>query len=176
MDFSETIAASDLKVSRTRHLIEHMKICEYWRSGYFLTLAQGRVHIKIWTGFSQKVPCRSEPNFLWKLSGTRKWKSDDMILVTWPRWPPRPYMVKTSQKYFSPNRWAEFNLTWYVALGTPAHLSLFKLRPWPDFWPILRQGQIFQVLYVLCFTWTRYQVSVYRTIGPLVLKWFGIES
>ena len=27
---------------------------------------------------------------------------------------------------------------------------------------------IFQVLYVLCFTRTRYQVSVYRTIGPLV--------
>ena len=25
-----------------------------------------------------------------------------------------------------------------------------------------------QVLYVLCFTWPRYQVSVYRTIGPLV--------
>ena len=29
----------------------------------------------------------------------------------------------------------------------------------------------FQVLYVLCFTWPRYQVSVYRTIGPLVLGW-----
>ena len=27
---------------------------------------------------------------------------------------------------------------------------------------------IFQVLYVLCFTLPRYQVSVYRTIGPLV--------
>ena len=26
---------------------------------------------------------------------------------------------------------------------------------------------IFQVLYVLCFAWPRYQVSVYRTIGPL---------
>ena len=26
---SETIAASDLKVSRSRHLIEYMKICEY---------------------------------------------------------------------------------------------------------------------------------------------------
>ena len=26
---------------------------------------------------------------------------------------------------------------------------------------------IFQVLYVLCFTRPRYQVSVYRTIGPL---------
>ena len=27
---------------------------------------------------------------------------------------------------------------------------------------------IFQVLYVLCFTRPRYQMSVYRTIGPLV--------
>ena len=33
---------------------------------------------------------------------------------------------------------------------------------------------IFQVLYVLCFTWTRYQVSVYRTIGPLVYLIFFI--
>ena len=29
VDFSETIAASDLKVSRSRHLIEYMKTCEY---------------------------------------------------------------------------------------------------------------------------------------------------
>ena len=29
---------------------------------------------------------------------------------------------------------------------------------------------IFKVLYVLCFTRPRYQVSVYRTIGPLVSK------
>ena len=28
---------------------------------------------------------------------------------------------------------------------------------------------IFLVLYVLCFTRPRYQVSVYRTIGPLVI-------
>ena len=56
-DFSETIAASDLKVGRSRHLIEYMKI-------YFLTLAQGREHTKIQTGFSQKLLCRSEPNFL----------------------------------------------------------------------------------------------------------------
>ena len=28
---------------------------------------------------------------------------------------------------------------------------------------------IFQVLYVLCFTRPSYQVSVYRTIGPLLL-------
>ena len=29
VDFSETIAASDLKGSRSRHLIEYMKMCEY---------------------------------------------------------------------------------------------------------------------------------------------------
>ena len=28
---------------------------------------------------------------------------------------------------------------------------------------------IFHVFYVLCFTRPRYQVSVYRTIGPLVM-------
>ena len=29
VDFSETIVASDLKGSRSRQLIEYMKICEY---------------------------------------------------------------------------------------------------------------------------------------------------
>ena len=29
VDFSETIAASDLKVGRSSHLIEYMKVCEY---------------------------------------------------------------------------------------------------------------------------------------------------
>ena len=29
VDFSETIAASDLKASRSSHLIEYMKVCEY---------------------------------------------------------------------------------------------------------------------------------------------------
>ena len=29
VDFSETIAASDLKIGRRRQLIEFMKLCEY---------------------------------------------------------------------------------------------------------------------------------------------------
>ena len=32
--------------------------------GHFLTLAQGCVHTKIQTRFSQKLMCRSEPNFV----------------------------------------------------------------------------------------------------------------
>ena len=66
VDFSETIAASDLKVARCRQLFEFMKLCEYRRSRLF-------------------------------------------------------------------------------------HYHIF-----------------FQILYVLCFTRPRYQVSVYRTIGPRV--------
>ena len=36
VDFSETIAASDLKVGRCRQQIEFMMVCEYWRSRSFL--------------------------------------------------------------------------------------------------------------------------------------------
>ena len=38
VDFSETIAASDLKVGRYREQMELMKICDYSRSRSFLDL------------------------------------------------------------------------------------------------------------------------------------------
>ena len=41
VDFSETIAASDLKVGRSRHLIEYMKVCEYCRSRSLLDIGLG---------------------------------------------------------------------------------------------------------------------------------------
>ena len=53
VDFSETITASDLKGSRSRHLIKRYMSIE--GQGHFITLAQGRVHTKIQTGFSQKL-------------------------------------------------------------------------------------------------------------------------
>ena len=65
VDFSETIAASDLKVSRSRQLIEYMRVyVSIEGQCHFLTLAQGRVHTKIQTRFSQKLLCRSESNFV----------------------------------------------------------------------------------------------------------------
>ena len=64
VDFSETIAACDLKVGRCRQLIEFIKVCDYLRSRSFLDPVQGRVHTKVQTGFSQKLLCRSEPNFV----------------------------------------------------------------------------------------------------------------
>ena len=67
VDFSETIAASDLKVGRSRHLIEYMKV----RYGSYLTLAQGRVHAKIQTGLSQKLLCLSDIRGLWLTTRAR---------------------------------------------------------------------------------------------------------
>ena len=46
MDFSETFAAIDQKIGRSRQLIELMSI-----QGHFLTLAQGHLHMKSDTSF-----------------------------------------------------------------------------------------------------------------------------
>ena len=45
MDFSETIAACDLKGGRCRQPIELMKVYEYSSQGHILTLDQGKLHI-----------------------------------------------------------------------------------------------------------------------------------
>ena len=54
VDFAETIAVSDLKVGRSRHLMEFMKVIEIEGQGHFLTLAPGHLHMKIETCFSKK--------------------------------------------------------------------------------------------------------------------------
>ena len=38
VDFSDTIAACDLKVDRCKQLFDFMKVNEYWRSRLFLDL------------------------------------------------------------------------------------------------------------------------------------------
>ena len=85
--------------------------------GHYLTLAQGLVHTKIQTGFSHKLLGHSEPNFVWKLSGTRKCKSNDMMLVTWPRWPLCQYIVKTLQNSSSPERNGRFLRNLVCSIG-----------------------------------------------------------
>ena len=53
VDFSETIAACDLKIDRCRQLIEFMKvIVSIEGQCHFLSLAQGHLHLKIKTCFS----------------------------------------------------------------------------------------------------------------------------
>ena len=41
-----------------------------------------------------------KPNFIWSLLGTGERKSVQTVQVTWPRWPPCPYILKTVKKIF----------------------------------------------------------------------------
>ena len=55
-----------------------------------------------------------------------------MVQVTWPRWPPCPYMVKTFKNLLLQNQKSYDLETWHVALGTQALQSLYKWWPWVE--------------------------------------------
>ena len=55
-----------------------------------------------------------------------------MVQVTWPRWPPCPYMVKTFKNLLLQNQKSYDLETWHVAFGTQALQSLYKWWPWVD--------------------------------------------
>ena len=73
VDFSESIAACDLKDGTCRQLIELKKVSEYRRSRSFLDLGPWSfINLKMKTGFSQVPLGHFEPNFACKFSGTGK--------------------------------------------------------------------------------------------------------
>ena len=55
-----------------------------------------------------------------------------MRWVTWPRWPPCPYMVRTLKNLLLQNQSTNDLETWYVALCMWILPRLFKLSPWVD--------------------------------------------
>ena len=56
-----------------------------------------------------------------------------MVQVTWPRWPPWLYIVKTFKNLLLQNHKSYDLETWHVASGTEALQSLYKWWPWVDF-------------------------------------------
>ena len=57
------------------------------------------------------------------------------VLVTWPTWPPCPYMVKTLKNLLLQNQLTDDLETGYVALCMWVLPRLFKLSPWVDLDP-----------------------------------------
>ena len=53
------------------------------------------VHQHFQTSSSLKPLGQLNSNFIWRLLRMGEPKLVQMVLVTWPRWPPCPYMVKT---------------------------------------------------------------------------------
>ena len=83
-----------------------------------------------------------QSNFKWNFYGVGEQKFVQMVLVTWPRWPPFPYMVNTFKNLLLRNQKANDLETWYAASGAQVLLNLFKC--WP--WPILRQDKIWSLM------------------------------
>ena len=67
----------------------------------------------------------------WELNGEWEWKLIQMSRVTWPTWPPCPYMVKTLKNLLQ-NQQIDDLETWYVALSMRVLPRLYKLWPWID--------------------------------------------
>ena len=49
-----------------------------------------------------------------------------IVLVTWPRWLPRPYRVKTFKNLLLQNQGVNTLKNWYVALGIKVSTNLLK--------------------------------------------------
>ena len=86
-----------------------------------------------------------EAKFHVELHGLGELKFVRGIWVTWPRWPPRPYMVKILQKYSREpkGQWPWALVCSIGALGPSKCVQMMTLG-WP--WPILWQGQIWSLM------------------------------
>ena len=64
-----------------------------------------------------------------------------MVMVTWPTWPPYPYMVKTLRHLLFSNHWVDWLETWFVASVDWVLSILFK---WPcvDLDPFLSRSNL----------------------------------
>ena len=82
--------------------------------------------------FKQKLLGQSKSDFIWSLHGIGERKFVQMVHVTWPKWPPCPYMGKNLQQNLLRNQKADDLETWYAASGARVLLSLFKNWPWID--------------------------------------------
>ena len=73
-----------------------------------------------------------------------EWKFVFGVWVTWPRWPPCPYMVKNTSKIFFSRTKGPMTL-WHWGLG-PIIICSNDNPSWP--WPILWQGQIWSHAFI----------------------------
>ena len=71
------------------------------------------------TSSPHKLLGRLKTNFIWSLHGMGERKIVQAVLVTRPRWPPCPYMIKPLKNLLLRNQKADDLETWYAA-------SMFK--------------------------------------------------
>ena len=114
----------------SRRLMSELKV--------YQSLRRPSVHQHFQTSSPLKPLGQLNSNFILRLLRTREWKIVQMVLVTWPRWPPHPYNYgKNPLKIFSRTRkrmtlgLAGKELTpWLSFLVSNCEFVLFPLVPW----------------------------------------------
>ena len=122
VDFSETIAACDLKVCRFRQLIKLMEVCGYSRSISFHHHGTGsyKLLFSVITGLFSIKFCMQA--FRYKGMEIYQHNAGHMTNMA------ATTIYGIIPSVFSPKQWTDSrHETWYVASGTPAHHILFKL-------------------------------------------------
>ena len=90
-------------------------------------------HLLLWNNV--KLLGQLNSYFIWRLLRMGERKFVQMVLVTWPRWLPRQYMVKTLKKSSSPEpegRWP-WDLVCSIGVVGPTKFVQMMILGWP--WP-----------------------------------------
>ena len=74
-------------------------------------------------------------NFIWSLPRVGERKIAKMVAVSWPRWPPRPYMVKTFKNLLLQNQECLGAEPLWESSGTGGLPTLLKELSYVDVWP-----------------------------------------
>ena len=112
----------------SRRLIGELKVYQWLRRPDVV-----RQHFQ--TSSPLKLQGQLKSYFIWRLLRMRERKFVQMVLVTWPRWHPRPYMVKNPQKSSSPEpegRWP-WDLVCSIGVVGPTKFVQMVILGWP--WP-----------------------------------------
>ena len=100
-----------------------------------IPMTQSSVRPSTFSNISSETLGQLNSNFKWRLLRMGEQKFAQMVLVTWPRWPPCPYMVKTLQISTSQKpegRWP-WDLVCSIGDVGPTKFVQMMVLGWP--WP-----------------------------------------
>ena len=123
MDFSQTIVVYDTKLVDAVNQMSTWSFKNTKGHGHLLTIVQGHSDATVSNFFSLETPMPIEARFHVEPYGMGEWKWVQLVYVTWPRWPPCPYVVKTFKNLLLWNENADDLETFYTAQAQP---NLFK--------------------------------------------------
>ena len=82
--------------------------------------------------------------FLEDLLGLREWKYLQTVMVTWPIWPPCPYIVKTFKESSLPEPTDQWPWNLVYSIGYPSTTTMAQMMTLGWSWPILRKSQLWE--------------------------------